>query len=238
MSWKVVNAFYSTLPGSVSPFMSIAGVKRNVLSSVSMALQLTGRQRSEARRQIIISNPSVCHYCKSTGLTLTDNFCPNCGFPQRGSQVQMKKFIWTINNKHTLLTNQKKAVNKARYTLFGLSALFVLFSIGLGFINGFNLILLLSNFVIAATYLGLGLWSLKNPFPAILTGFFLYITILVINAILDPTSILSGLLIKSFIIGGFVYGYKGVKESAILEEELASIKKAKNLAVPNEMSEV
>jgi hypothetical protein len=218
--------------------MSIAGNNRIVLPSAIMALQQTGRQRSEARRQIVISNLSICYYCKSTGLTETDNFCPNCGFPQRGSQAQMKKFIWTINNKHTLLTNQKKAVNKARYTLFGLSALFVLFSIGLSFIDGFNLILLLSNFVIAALYLGLGLWSLKNPFPAILTGFFLYITIIVINAILDPATIFSGLLIKSFIIGGFIYGYKGVKESAILAEELASIKKAKNLAVPNELSEV
>jgi hypothetical protein len=203
-----------------------------------MAIQQTGRQRSEARRQIVISNPSVCYYCKSTGLTEADNFCPNCGFPQKGNQAQMKRFIWTINNKHTLLENQKKAVNKARYILFGLAGLFTLFSILLGAVLKFDLATLVSNFIIAAIYLGIGLWSLKNPFPAILTGFFLYITIIVINAILDPVSIFSGLLIKGFIIGGFIYGYKGVKESEALEEELASIKKAKDLAVPNEVSEM
>ena len=59
--------------------------------------QITGRQKSEAKRMIVISNPSVCHYCKSKGLTESDKFCPNCGFPQRGSQALMKNFIWNIN---------------------------------------------------------------------------------------------------------------------------------------------
>ncbi len=203
-----------------------------------MALQQTGRQRSEAKRQIVISNPSVCYYCKSTGLTETDKFCPNCAFPQRGSQTMMKKFIWNINNKHTLLADQKKAINKARNILFGLSILFTLFSILLGVITEFNLAVLLTNLVVAGIYLGLGLWSRKNPFPAILTGFFLYITLIVINAVIDPNTIFQGLLMKGFVIAGFVYGYKGVKDSAILEKELESIKKAKDLTVSNEVSEM
>ncbi len=203
-----------------------------------MAKQLTGRQRSEAKRQIVISNPSVCYYCKSTGLTEADKFCPNCAFPQRGSQTIMKRFIWNINNKHTLLADQKKAINKARNMLFGLSILFILFSILLGAITEFNLVVLITNFVVAGIYLGLGLWSRKNPFPAILTGFFLYITLLVSNAVIDTITIFQGLLMKGFVIAGFVYGYKGVKDSAILEKELESIKKAKDLTVPNEVSEM
>lgn len=203
-----------------------------------MAKQLTGRQKSEAKRQIVISNPSVCHYCKSTGLAEADKFCPNCGFPQRGSQAAMKKFIWNINNKHSLLADQKKAINKARNLLFGLAILFTLFSVLLGAVVGFNLGVFLTNLVIAGLYLGLGLWSRKNPFPAILTGFFLYITLMVINAVIDPSTIFQGLLIKGFVIAGFVYGYKGVKDSAILEKELESIKKAKDLTVLNEVPEL
>ena len=198
----------------------------------------TGRQRSEARRQINISNPSVCYYCKSTGLTELDKFCPNCAFPQRGSQANMKKFIWNINNKHVLLADQKKAIRKARNLLFGLSILFVLISILQGVTSEFNLIILASNFVLAGIYLGLGLWSRKNPFPARLTGFFFYITLIVINAIIEPTSIFQGLLVKGFIIAGSVYGYKGVKDSAILEKELESIKKAKDLTVSDEVLEM
>lgn len=203
-----------------------------------MAKQQTGRQRSEAKRQIVITNPSVCYYCKSTGLTEADKFCPNCGFPQRGGQTAMKKFIWNINNKHKLLDDQKKAINKARNMLFGLAILFTVFSILLGVVTEFSLVVLLTNLVVAGIYLGLGLWSRKNPFPAILTGFFLYITLIVINAVIDPATIFQGLLMKGFIIAGFVYGYKGVKDSAILEKELESIKKAKDLTVSNEVPEM
>jgi|GEM_PF-429905 len=203
-----------------------------------MAKQLTGRQRSEARRQIVISNPSVCYYCKSTGLTDADKFCPNCAFPQKGSQTLMKKFIWNINNKHSLLVDHKKAINKARNILFGLAILFTLFSILLGVVIQFKLVLLVTNLVIAGLYLSLGLWSRKNPFPAILTGFFLYITLIVINAVIDPGTIFQGFLMKGFVIAGFVYGYKGVKDSEILEKELESIKKAKDLTVPNDVSEL
>ncbi|MBN8694004.1 MAG: hypothetical protein J0L69_12485 [Bacteroidetes bacterium] len=203
-----------------------------------MSKQLTGRQRSEARRQIVISNPSVCYYCKSTGLTITDAFCPNCGFPQRGTQVQMKKFIWNINNKHVLLDKQKKAISKARNILFGLSILFFVFSLILGLGVEFNLFILISNLIVSGIYLGLGFWSIKNPFPAILTGFFLYITLIVINAVFDPATLLQGALMKGFVIAGFIYGYKAVKESAALEKELESIKKAKDLNIPDEVSEL
>ena len=70
--------------------------------------KLTGRQRSEARRQIVITNPSVCYFCKSIGLTETDNFCPNCGFPQRGGQMAMKKFIWNMPKGVCMYTQQSK----------------------------------------------------------------------------------------------------------------------------------
>lgn len=203
-----------------------------------MANQQTGRQRSEARRQIVISNPSVCYYCKSTGLTDSDKFCPNCGFPQKGNQALMKKFIWNINNKHSILADQKTAINKARNILFGLAILFALFSILLGVVVSFNLIVLITNLVVSGIYLGLGLWSRNNPFPAILTGFFLYITLIVINAAIDPTTIYQGIIMKGFVIAGFVYGYKGVKDSAILEKELESIKKAKDLTIANELSDM
>lgn len=199
---------------------------------------LTGRQKSEAKRMIVIADPSVCHYCKSKGLTDLDKFCPNCGFPQKGSQTSMKNFIWNVNNKHTLLDKQKKAVSKARNILFGLSGLFAFFAILLGALIQKDIIILSSNFIVAFIYLGLGLWSRKNPFPAILTGFFVYITLIVINAAIDEKTLIQGILMKAFIIGGFVYGYKGVKESTELEKELESIKKAKDFTIPNDLPEV
>ncbi len=204
-----------------------------------MAKQLTGRQRSEAKRAITITNPSVCYYCKSTGLTSTDNFCPNCGFPQRGTQISMKRFINNIRNKHILLADQKKAISKARNILFALSGLFVLYAFVWAFADGeFSAVVLIAGLVISAIYLSLALWSRKHPFPAILSGFFFYTTLIVLMAIIDPASIFSGLMWKVIIIGAFYYGYKGVKDSEVLEKELEFIKKAKDLTIKDEMSEV
>ncbi len=203
-----------------------------------MAQQLTGRQKSEAKRQIVISNPSVCYFCKSTGLTEADKFCPNCGFPQRGGQVAMKKFIWNVKNKHVLLVDQKKAISKARDTLFGIGALFLLFAVlSLTTVEN-GLIMFIASLIVAGGYVGLGFWSIKNPFPAILTGFFVFVTLLVLQGVIDPGSIFKGALGKGFIIAGLFYGYKGVKDSTVLEKELESIKKVKDLKTPDELSEM
>jgi hypothetical protein len=197
-----------------------------------------GRDKSIANRTIEIADLSICYYCKTTGLTEKDKFCPNCGFPQRGSQVEMKRFVWNINNKKLLLADHKKAVDKARNILFVLAGIFPLFGLIIGALSDMDLFVIVSNFIVGGIYLGLGFWAKKNPFPAILTGFCLYITIMVISAVVDPTSIVKGIIMKVIIIGGFYYGYKGVKEAEALEEELAVVEKARDLKASDELSEV
>lgn len=193
--------------------------------------QNISRNRGKSRSEIVINDLSKCYYCKSTGLTENDKFCPNCGFPQRGTQVVMKKFIWTINNKNKLLDEQKKAVNKAKNILFILAGLNLTFGLLLGIIIQENIGVLIAGVITAVIFFALGQWSKKNPFPAILSGLFVYIALNVINAISDPHTIYQGLILKIIIISGFIYGYKGVKDSKKLEEELDIIKKAKDLKI-------
>jgi hypothetical protein len=199
-----------------------------------MSNTLTGRQRSEAKRQIVITNPSVCYYCKSTGLTEADNFCPNCGFPQKGTQSQMKRFLWLIRNKENLLDDKKKAVNKARNILFVLAGIFAVFGALFSLVMNQDVSVMVLNFIIAAIYLALGFWSRKSPLPCILIGFALYVIVIAINAVIDPVTLIQGLLMKVVVISALVYGYKGAKDSEEMEKELASISKAKNLVVQDE----
>ena len=189
------------------------------------------KERIRQKSQIIIHDLTTCYYCKSTGLKESDMFCPNCGFPQRGGQDKMKSFIWNIKNKKTLLEEQKKAVNKARNILYILAGLNLLFGLILGVFTGLDIPVLIGCVLAAGIYFILGLWSRKQPFPAILSGLFVYIVIQVMGAIADPDTLYKGIPLKIVFISGFIYGYKGVKDSKKLETELESIKKAKDLNV-------
>jgi ribosomal protein L37E len=190
-------------------------------------------ERIRQRNQIVIEDMSTCHYCKSTGLKAEDHFCYSCGFPQGGTQEEMKLFIWKIKNKEQLLIDKKKSVRKATNILFILAGLNLIIGIIMGLLVEVNILVLIASIVSAAIYLGLGLWSLKQPFPAILSGFFIYIVFNVLNAIVDPTTIYQGLLWKIIIISSFVYGYKGVMDAKKIEAELQSVKNTKNITLEN-----
>jgi len=181
------------------------------------------RQRHLQKHRIVINDLSICYHCKTTGLTEDITFCPNCGFPQRGSQVDMKIFMNNHRKKNQLLKEQKKAVKKARIMLYILSGFYLVSSIAVGLINELNLPILIGGLMSSGIYFGLAVWSKTSPFPAILSGLFVYIIFNVIAGILDPHTIYQGLLWKIIIIGGFIYGYKGVKEGEKLERELNSI---------------
>jgi hypothetical protein len=194
----------------------------------------SGQLEIERRRidsQIVIDDLSICYYCKSTGLKESDLYCPNCAFPNRGTQTQMKKFIWNVSNKKKLLAEQKKAIHKARNILYILAGINFLFGIIMGLAISIDFGILLAGVIGGVIYLTLGLWSRKQPFPAILSGFFVYIVFNLVSAISNPHTLYQGLLWKVIIISGFVYGYRGVKDSQVLENELESIKKTKDLNI-------
>ncbi len=205
-----------------------------------MALTSGQLEKQRIRQQSIIqiADLSKCYYCKSTGLKETDKFCPNCAFPQRGTQGEMKKFLWNIRNKKKLLEDQRKAINKARNILYILAGLNLLLGILMGIVLMKDASVFIACVICAIVYALLGLWSTKNPFPAILTGFFFFIVIITLNAIVDPSTIMKGIIWKGIIIYGFVYGYKGVKKAEELEKELKSIKTAVDLNIPDEVQEL
>jgi hypothetical protein len=193
------------------------------------------RERRLKNSEIIINDYSVCHYCKSTGLDENVQFCPNCRFPQRGTQLDMKRFMVGVQKKKKLLEEQKKAIAKARNILFILAGINLVFGLILGVALAFDWLILISSILGAGIYLGLGIWSLKKPFAAILSGFFVYIVILVLTALADPGSLVHGFIWKILIISGFYYGYKGVKDSEKLEKELRALNESKDLSESNEL---
>jgi len=184
----------------------------------------------EENYQFNIKDKSVCFYCKSKGLKESEKYCPVCAFPQGGSQIEMKTFILNVKKKKELLEKKKKAINKARIILYVLAGLNLLIGLIIGLIISVNIPVLLSCGIGAVIYLLLGVWCEYQPFPAILSGLFVYLVFNVIAAISDPHTIYQGIIWKVVIISAFIYGYKGVKDSKNLEVELQSINEAKDLS--------
>lgn len=166
----------------------------------------------------------ICKYCKSEGLDQSLSYCPNCGYPIKGADEQIKSFMVNKQRQKMELEKGEKAVKTARIMLYVLSGLN--FIIGLVFFAYFQteLIILLAGLFGALIYFGLAVWCRTNPFPAILSGFFVYLIFIALNAIGDPGTIYKGILIKILIILGFIYGLKGAKDSERIKKEFKSEK--------------
>jgi len=65
---------------------------------------------------------------------------------------------------------------------------------------------------IAGVYALLGYWSNKRPFTAILTGLILFVSLQVLNAIADPSTLLKGWYIRIGIPIYFILGLRNAKD--------------------------
>jgi hypothetical protein len=143
-----------------------------------------------------------CYCCKSE-YDESDSFCGTCGFPLKGTHAEQKKFsINYANNRHDKQIIEKQ-VREARIVLFVIAA----FTVLQGFIQYYKEasgILLMINLILAVIYAGLGFWAGYRAFAAIFTGLLIYLSIIILNAVFVPLSILSGLLLKIIFIAAFI----------------------------------
>lgn len=65
----------------------------------------------------------------------------------------------------------------------------------------FNLV---TNLALTVIYFGLWLWAKRNAFAAALTALIFFITVMLIHAVVDPTTIVKGILIKILVIVGLI----------------------------------
>ncbi|MFI5149268.1 MAG: hypothetical protein ACHQRM_06005 [Bacteroidia bacterium] len=152
-------------------------------------------ERMRQKNKIVISDFSVCYYCKTTGLNEAEQFCPNCGFPQRGTDFEQKKFIRAQKFAKQRLEDMQMAVVKARNTLFLIGGLTIIPYLITSMQLGDGSIMVIGT-MLALCYLGLALWSRKQPFSAILTGMILYVSMWVLYCIADPSNIYRGIFYR------------------------------------------
>ena len=154
-----------------------------------------------------------------------DQFCNECGYPLKGTKEEQNVFKARQAVNSIDIVDYNKKLRQAANTLYYLSGIFVLSGIIQFFVNKDDpavLAYVLPSIILAIVFLALAGYTKKKPLACIICGFSLYVIVQILNAIADPKTIASGILIKIIIIGFLI---KGIK-SAI---EIDRIKKESNL---------
>lgn len=106
----------------------------------------------------------------------------------------------------------KKTLNKGRYALIVIGALYIL----MGFLEGFlmagnQLLFGIINWFIAAIFIGFGVWSIYKPYVALISGLIFYLSLILLFAIVDPITIIKGIVLKIIVISYLIYSIKVAK---------------------------
>ncbi|RQO70745.1 hypothetical protein DBR43_22385 [Pedobacter sp. KBW06] len=169
-----------------------------------------------------MENINYCNCC-AVKYEAMDAFCNACGFPLQGTKQEQDFYISERNVKEIELIDLDEKVERARRSLYWISGLtlfslvFVVFKPSPDEDVSF---LVITTLILSTAFLGLAVWGKTRTSTALISGLSLYLIIHILNAILDPRTILSGIIVKVVIIVYLVKGIKSVIEREKIKKEL------------------
>src|SRR5690606_16779456 len=152
-------------------------------------------------------------------------FCSQCSFPIAGTAEEKSSFWLSVSRRKRLLSDAHDKIKSAKTVIYVLAGLFFVF----GLIAGFGMddfLTMIINIVMSLVYLILAAWSSRNPFGAILTAFIIYITVQLINFIVEPTTLFQGIIIKAIVVVALIKGIRSAQEARRYMSELEKVKSA------------
>ncbi len=155
---------------------------------------------------------SLCSQC-STAISEETKFCTNCGYPEKGTEKEQATYHAQKIMKKSKAKDDKKRIESARNTLYWIAGIFFVSGIFLFAISQDNAILV-TNIIIAIIYLILAYFSKEKPFATLLSGLLLYILIITLNAIFDPSTLFSGIIIKIIILSFLIKGVYSASQNS------------------------
>lgn len=164
----------------------------------------------------------TCEHCQAENAS-DKKFCTQCRYPVAGTDEEKGRFRSDIAKNQILLKDAETKIQSAKNIIYVLAALSLVIGVIL-FFSQDDVASLVVYCVICILYLGLAVWCSSNPFGAILTAFILYITLQVLSAVVDPTTIISGILWKVIFIGAFIKGIRSASEARNFMRELEKAK--------------
>ncbi|HEY3404083.1 MAG TPA: hypothetical protein VGK59_11885 [Ohtaekwangia sp.] len=164
---------------------------------------------------------STCDNCNAQ--VSTEKFCTRCGFPVNGTEDEKTQYKGKVMNTRLSLKEAQDKIDKAKLIIYVLAGFTFIFGLVAGLVND-DMPTMVVNMVICVLYIILAFWASTNPFGAILTCFIIYITLQIVNAIVEPSTLISGILWKVIFIGAFVKGIQSASEAQKLMKEMNQYK--------------
>ena len=155
----------------------------------------------------------TCIHC-DTPIHETHMFCEECGYPLKGSEQDVAKFYAKRVMDKRKTNNAEEKIKSARNTLYVMAGIIVVFGLFLFYKNA-DISGLIINIIVGVIYILLGVWSKQRPLIALLLGLLLYVTIVVVTAIAEPHTLLSGVIWKVLIIA---YLAKGIYSASLINK--------------------
>lgn len=161
--------------------------------------------------------------CCFRSYAIEDNYCNTCGYPLQGTKLEQDTHIAIRANKELDLADLDKKVESARNSLYWTAGIIGFWSLIIYFRTpdpdeAFST--LITNIILVGAFLSFAVWSKTKPTVALISGLSLYIIVQVLNAVISPLSIFSGIIVKVIIIAYLVKGIKAVVEMDKLKKEL------------------
>lgn len=152
----------------------------------------------------------TCPNC-STEIQGNPEFCVNCGFPLNGTEKEQSKFYAQQAMTRSKVKAAPKQIRAARNTLFIVGGINL--AVGIFYFFAHDLMeQLIAGGIIFLIYLGLGFWSQTKPLIALILGLLVYVSFIILAAILNPASIVSGIIWKVIIIAYLAKGINSARE--------------------------
>lgn len=73
---------------------------------------------------------------------------------------------------------------------------------------------------IGLAFVALFFWARKSPLPALITAFALFVVVHAVSAVVDPTQLYQGILIKVFFIAALIKGIRSALEERVLSQSI------------------
>ncbi|HEY4656745.1 MAG TPA: hypothetical protein VIH22_19645 [Cyclobacteriaceae bacterium] len=163
-----------------------------------------------------------CEHCYASN-EYGRKFCSQCSFPIGGTEEEKTSFRLVVSSRKRFLDDAKDKIKSAKTVIYILAGLFFVFGLVIGFVMD-DFATMVANLSLTVIYLVLAAWCTRNPFGAILTAFILYVTLQVVNVLIDPATLIQGFVIKFFVIVALVKGIRSAHEAQGYLRELQNLK--------------
>lgn len=149
-----------------------------------------------------------CPCCKNDA-QIEAEYCSFCKFPYNGSELDKSKHIGLFISQKGILETSDDSISKSKNILFTISAINIL-ALFINKLDAFGLIISIFSTVMI---LLCAIFFEKNPKILTIIPLSILLFFYLINFLFDPNTLLQGIIIKIFIIGGLSYNLYTIIEA-------------------------